>query len=173
MIRNIFIIRDGIGLVKLNFGQCHSLGTNEDLIVGFISGLEIFSDKVMGSQMKNIKVQEYIIHFYKDPSDNLLYVFISEHKDKIDEIRFKMQKISSLFSERYKEVLLNFDGEVSRFNDFGDLLIEMNLAQKNCGGRPECDGCPNSGKSLKFLRLFQKEKKGFFNRLKSLFKKQN
>lgn len=168
MIRNIFIVQNGIPLVKLNFGDCHSLGENQELIIGFMAAFEIFAKTVVQSKMESIKMEDYIIRYFKDQSElNLLYVFIIENEKKSDEINLKMQRISSLFSERYGDVVLNFDGNVSRFYNFRNDLINMNLAQKNCGGRPECEGCPNSKKSLKFLKMFKKERMGFFRRLKS------
>jgi len=172
IIRNIFIIQNGVPLVKLNFGECHSLGDNEDLIAGFIHGLESFTSKIMGSSLKSINVEDYIFYFYKDPSKyHLLFIFITEPDADEESIKFKMKKIAGLFIEKYSEVLVDFTGEVSQFNDFKDLLIQMNLAQKNCGGRPECEGCPNSGNYLKVLDIFKKEKKGFFKRLRSVFKR--
>ncbi len=101
----------------------------------------------------------------------MLYFFIADTNEDPKKINFKIKKIASLFNEMYSEFLQDFTGEVSRFNDFKDVLIDMNLAQRNCGGRPECEGCPNSDKTNIVLNNFKEDKKGFLNRLKSLFKK--
>ncbi len=155
-------------MVKLNFGECHSLGLDENLISGFICALESFSNEITRSIIKSINFEDYIFHFYKDQR-NLLHVFISEPDDDIEVINFKIRRIASLFVEMYSTILQEYNGEISRFNDFGNILIDMNLTQKNCGGRPECEGCPNSVKTLKVLDAFKEKKKGFLNRLKSLF----
>ncbi|TXT53499.1 MAG: hypothetical protein BAJALOKI2v1_940008 [Promethearchaeota archaeon] len=39
MITNIFVIREGIALIKFNFGDCHSFIDDDYLIAGFKSGL--------------------------------------------------------------------------------------------------------------------------------------
>ena len=170
MIRNIFIIKDGIPLMKLNFGECHSLQVEDDLLTGFISGLVSFSREATGSSIKKMTFDDYVFHFLKQISgSHLLYVLVSEEGDEMEEIEFKMNKIADLFHERYSSVMEDFCGEVSRFEEFKQLLLDMNLAQKNCGGRPECDGCPNSSNVAHFLESFQKKKKGFFQRVKDFF----
>lgn len=173
MIRNIFIIQNGIALVKSNFGECHSLSGDSNLIAAFMSGLDSFSRELTGSSIKSMNIEDYEFYFFKDGGKfDLLYVFISEKGDNSETIDFKMKKTAELFLERYSESLESFHGEVSRFEGFKALLIEMQIAQKNCGGRPECEGCPNSSNVLKFLNVFQNEKKGFFSRLKSFFTKE-
>lgn len=170
MIRNIFIIKDGAALVKLNFGKCHSIKENQDLVTGFISGLVSFSKEAIGTSIETMTIDKYIFYFLKEEErSNLLYVFVSEEDDDPEKIQFKMKKIADLFFERYDSVIDDFDGEVSRFGAFKQDLIEMNLAKKNCGGRPECKGCPNSSKSAHFLEVFEKEQKSFFQRIKSFF----
>ncbi len=157
-------MRNGVPLVKLNFGECHSLGVNEDLIMSFIGGLEAFVKTVANSNMEKISLENHIFHFYKEI--DLLFIFITENEINQKEIDFKMRKISSLFNQKYSTDLQDFNGKVSIFNDFKNTLIDMNLAEKNCGGRPECEGCPNSKKTLKFLQSFMGEKAGFFKRLR-------
>ncbi len=66
MIRNLFIINHGIALLKLNFGECHSLGVNDDLIAGFMSAMDSFSKEVTGSSIRSINFKDYIFHFYND-----------------------------------------------------------------------------------------------------------
>jgi hypothetical protein len=172
MIRNIFITQNGISLVKLNFGECHSLGNNEDLVTGFLCALDSFSKEVTGSTIKSMYFDEYKFHFFKDEDYfDLLYVFITEILDDPNEVDFKIRKIASIFAEKYADAMKDFYGEISKFDDFKSILIDMNLAKKNCGGLPECTGCPNSVKTLNVIDTFQVSKKGFLRRFKSIFKR--
>ena len=63
MIRNIFIIKDGIPLVIVNFGACHSLGEDDDLISGFIYVFGTFSRELTGDLIKTIDFENYTMCF--------------------------------------------------------------------------------------------------------------
>jgi len=171
MIRNIFIIKNGIPLVIINFGACHSLGSDDDLISGFIYVFGTFSRELTGDMIKTIDFENYKMYFYEDKTYlDLLFVFIYEINVKSKDIEFRIKKVASLFDERYSHRISEFNGNISHFSDFKNILLEMNLAQKNCGGRPECEGCPNSNKTLSLLNSFSNDKDGFLHRLKSFFK---
>ncbi len=172
MIRNIFIIKDGVPLIKLHFGECHSLGSNEELLTGFLCALQNFSKELTGSTIKSINLEEYNFYFYKDERrPDLLHVFISDGGEDPSDINFKIQKIAGIFTSKYDSTLEAFDGEVSQFDDFKQVLLDMNLARKNCGGHEECEGCPNNTKTLKFLNTFQTNRTGFLSWLRKVFKK--
>ncbi|TXT67454.1 MAG: hypothetical protein BAJALOKI1v1_90026 [Promethearchaeota archaeon] len=157
MIRNIFIIKNGLALVKLHFGECHSLKQVDNLIAAFISSLDSYSKKAMGASIKNITLGNYIFYLMKDDlRSNLLYVCILDNNDSDADVQFKMEKIAELFYNEFASVIENFNGEISRFGAFKKKLLEMNLAKKNCGGRPECEGCPNSSRVPGFLNFFKK-----------------
>ncbi|MHA1230574.1 MAG: hypothetical protein ACTSRP_08115 [Candidatus Helarchaeota archaeon] len=170
MIRNIFIINNGVPLVTKNFGECQSLGNDNHLISGFIEALFSFSKEIVKSSIQSMNFDEYTFYFYKNPAyEDILYVVVSDRDDEPELMKFKIRKISSIFIEQYTDKLQSFKGDIGIFDGFGDILIEMNIAQKNCGGRPECEGCPNSQKVSKILNFFKKDKKSFLQRLKSFF----
>ena len=172
MIRNLLVLNHGVLLVKLNFGECHSFGANDDLVAGFISALDMFSNEITGGSIKTINFENYIFHFYKNQNSlKNLYVFITDSEEDEELVNFKINKIASLFYNRYSKILNKFNGEVNQFNDFKETLLEMNLAQKNCGGCPECAGCTNSMKQHAILNSYENDKKGFLHRFKTLFKK--
>ena len=172
MIRNLLIMNHGILLVKLNFGECHSFGANDDLVAGFISALDLFSNEITGGSIKAINFEHYTFHFHKDNNvSSNLYVFITDSEEDMEDINFKISKIASLFYNKYSEILKRFRGETNQFNDFKKSLLEMNLTQKNCGGRPECSGCLNSTKTHEILNKYNEDKKGFLNRFKGIFKR--
>ena len=171
IIRNLFIIRNSILLLNVNFGECHSLGTDENLIASFISAIDILANEATGHSINKINFESYIFHFYNDNhSINKTFILIADSEENKSMVNFKIKKIASLFNEKYAVALSNFIGEVSQFNDFKQVLIEMNLAQKNCGGRPECVGCPNSAKSHKLLNLYERDNKGFLHGFRNMLK---
>jgi hypothetical protein len=102
-----------------------------------------------------MEFDEFSFHFYRDPNDPSIYfLFVTDIEEEKNEITFKIRKIANIFNEKYSEILENFNGNISRFDSFGTMLIEMKLAQKNCGGHSECIGCPNSDLDSRILRAF-------------------
>ncbi len=61
------------------------------------------------------------------------------------ENRNKLNRISSLFLERYEDEVARFKAtNVSQdFHGFVDYLHELDITQPNCGGRPTCADCPD------------------------------
>lgn len=145
MIQNLFVIRNGIAIVQQNFGNCHSLNYEPNLVTSFISALQSFSQEITGSSIKNMEFEDYIFHFLRDPDfPEIFYCLVTDIEDDKNEISFKIKKIASIFKEKYGDTLKEFTHEISQYRNFGNILIDMHLAQKNCGGQPECVGCPNS-----------------------------
>jgi len=92
-----------------------------------------------------LNFEEISLHFYKDPNDpNIFYVVVTDVDDDIDEINFKIHRIAEIFNQNYESILKDFHGYVGPFRNFGDILISMNLAEKNCGGGSECEGCAHN-----------------------------
>ena len=172
MIRNLFIIRHGIPLVRLDFGECYSLGVNDDLIAGLMGALDSFCHELTGTSIRSLNFANYIFYFYKDISiPSNLFVFIADSDEEPWTVNFKIHRIAQIFTEKYSEIIRAFNGNVNQFKDFNSILVDMNLAPKNCGGRPECDGCPNSIKTNEILNAFNEDKKGFLDRFTGLFKR--
>jgi hypothetical protein len=102
-----------------------------------------------------MEFDKFIFHFYRNSNDpRTFYLFVTDIEEEKREIKFKIQRIAKIFNEKYSEVLENFNGNISQFDSFGQILIEMNLAQKNCGGHPECVGCPNSDLNSRIIKAF-------------------
>ena len=145
MIQNIFVFKAGVVLVNQNFGQCHSLGRDINLISSYLYALQQISIEITGTAIKSLNFEEIALHFYKDSNDpNIFYVIVTDVEDDIDEVNFKIHRIAEIFNQNYKTILEDFHGYVNPFRNFGDILISMNLAEKNCGGGSECEGCAHN-----------------------------
>ena len=145
MIQNIFIFKTGVVLVNQNFGQCHSLGRDINLVSSYLYALQQISIEITGTSIKSLNFEEIAFHFYKDSKDpNIFYVVVTDIDDDLDEINFKIHRIAEIFNQNYKSILKDFYGNVGPFRNFGDILISMNLAEKNCGGGSECEGCTHN-----------------------------
>ncbi len=158
MIQNIFISKNGILLTSQNFGNCHSINLNKDLISSFFTAIQKFSLVITGTSINFIDFEKLLVYFYEDPNDeNLLYILITDFNDNPIEINFKMQKIATLFFNNYRQYIKNFKGYVSPFQTFGNTLIKMKLALKNCGGHPTCNNCSKNMNQNNLLSIIQKK----------------
>lgn len=143
MIRNLIIFsKKGYNLLEVNFGECHSLAASPLMVSGFISAIYAFGQSLNGRGIKNIRFEHLYFMLY---TQNEFIFLISVDDDRESENRAKLERISSLFLEKYSEDLREFE-ETSitpDFTEFIDLLLDLDISQKNCGEHPDCEDCPN------------------------------
>ena len=172
MIQNIFIFKSGIVLVNHNFGQCHTLGRDINLVSSYLYALQQISVEITGTSIKSLNFEKISFHFYKDPYDsNVFYVIVTDVDDDLEEINFKIHRIAEIFDQNYKENLQEFHGNVGTFRNFGDILISMNLAEKNCGGGSECEGCAHNEDFSDIVNVLENSERKFLSRIRKLFRK--
>lgn len=142
MIRNLVILdSEGNDLVNANFGECHSLGTDSELIGSFVSAVYSFSQSIIGQTIKSIKFAN--LNFMILSRDNVVYM-ISVDDSEVTANRNKLERISELFAESYDHEFVHRKSHLAHdFDGFIDMLHDLDITQKNCGGRPSCDGCPD------------------------------
>lgn len=171
MIRDIVILnKSGIALFSKNFGECHSFGEDPHLFAGFLSAIYNFSESINSGGISKIDLSDdKRILFQKN--DKRIYAMICDSTDDIQTMEVKAEKISEIFESEYKKELERFEGDISCFEGFGALLLDLKINQKNCGARPECDDCPNSSKSLPLDNITNelKEELSLWQKIKSKF----
>lgn len=143
MIRNLIILNSaGNTLLSTNFGECHSLGTNSELIGGFVSAICSFSQAVIGQDIRNIRFEN--LDFMVLSKEDVIFMISVDDGTALDNRR-KLDRISSLFIERYENELFSLKAscDIPYFREFVDYLYELDIAQHNCGSRPSCENCPN------------------------------
>ena len=143
MIRNLIIIdKKGTNLLEVNFGECHSLAADPLMISSFISAIYAFGQSLNSRGIKNIRFEHLYFMLY---TQNEFIFLISVDDDLESENRAKLERISSLFLERYSEQLRELEeaSTTPDFTEFIDLLLDLDIAQKNCGEHPDCEDCPN------------------------------
>ena len=171
LIQNIFVFKAGVALVNQNFGQCHSLSRDINLVSSYLYALQQLSVEITGTPIKSLNFEEIALHFYKDPNDpNIFYVIVSDADDNRDEINFKIHRIAEIFDQNYKEYLQEFNGNIVPFRNFGEILINMNLAEKNCGGGSECEDCSHNNDFSDLGKVLENKKNSLFTRIRKLFR---
>jgi hypothetical protein len=148
MIRNLIIIdKDGRALLSANYGDCHSLGEDEDLISGFVSAVYGFSRFLDAKTLDQIQLGT--LTFILMSKGNLVFT-LSVDDENIPEHKSTLVKIIDLFEELYDyyTVCIEPDIDNSVFKEFPKFLVDQEILSRNCGNYSECEGCPNRTKSL-------------------------
>ena len=143
MIRNLIILDSaGNDILSANFGECHSLGTGSELIGNFVSAIYSFSQTIIGQEIRNIRFEH--LDFLILSKHDIIFMISADDGASSDNRR-KLDRISSLFIERYEEDLDRFKRTniPQYYPTFIDYLHELDITQRNCGGRPTCEDCPN------------------------------
>jgi len=149
MIQNLIIIKDGSTLLSEDFGECHSLHSNPILLSGFFDALMSFSEEFEQGSLEQLRFKNANVNFLK--SNGLLYVIVTDLEDNLTVNTTKLNKIAQLFYRGYGKFLSNFSGEITSFDKFKDTILELGIAQKNCGNHKECSDCQNSAKNNPIL----------------------
>ncbi|MHA2425247.1 MAG: hypothetical protein ACXAEF_10685 [Candidatus Thorarchaeota archaeon] len=143
MIRNLIILDSaGRDLLAVNFGECHSMGGSPALISSFVSAIYSFSQSAIGQGIKNIKFENL---YFMILNINEIIFLISADDEDVQTNRVKLQRIAEMFFDRYKKEMRDFEANsiAPDFTEFTKHLLDLRITQENCGGRSECEGCPN------------------------------
>ncbi|MEX2684648.1 MAG: hypothetical protein Q6373_023960 [Candidatus Sigynarchaeota archaeon] len=116
---------DALYLIHAHSGNCiifrkyGNLEFNEDLIAGFLTALKDFSSEVTGGKgrMKNLDMGEYTILLLNE-SGLLIAAAINKRRDD-ESIAYKaLRELLEAFLKDYKDVLVNWNGNLKIFKDF-------------------------------------------------------
>ncbi|MGC9780773.1 MAG: hypothetical protein HZR80_16140 [Candidatus Heimdallarchaeota archaeon] len=157
MIQNLIIIKDGTTLLNDNFGNCHSLNSNPILLSAFFEALISFSEEFEQGTLEQLKFENTNVNFLK--SNGLLYILVSDTSDRMQTIRSKLKKIARLFNEKFGNTVKDFTGEITSFSQFKNTLLELEIAQKNCGKHSECSEYPDKENNSSILDQIIKTEK--------------
>lgn len=159
LIQNLDIMMNDIVLLNHNFGNCHIISDEPDLVSGFISALHSFSRVVIGSKIKSINFEDFKFYFYKGVNHtNLLYMFITNDSDEDSVLGIKIIRIADLFEMAYSKDLNVFSGNVTQFKKFKSIITKSKIIDKNCGENETCGECPNSIKKSPVVEVINKNK---------------
>ncbi len=148
MIRNLIIIdENGRALLTANYGECHSLGDDNDMISGFISAVYGFANVVNSTSVDEIQLGT--LTFILQSKGNLVFALSMDDRNLIEH-RKTLAKIIDLFEDLYDYYSLCIESNIdkSTFAEFPKFLVDQEILKPNCGNYTECAECPNSVKSL-------------------------
>ncbi|NHJ87809.1 MAG: hypothetical protein FK734_20270 [Asgard group archaeon] len=139
MIQNLIVIKDGTAIFNEYFGECHKLNKDPMLLSAFFEAIMSFSSEFDQGILQFIKFKSATAGFLK--KNDLLFVAISDTTDHENSISTKLKVIAKMFHQEFGSKLKQFTGEYSIFKSFKDQLIELGIAQYNCGENSLCEQC--------------------------------
>ena len=171
-LKNLFIAKSGLLLVNNNYGNCHSLNVDVELLSGFFWALQGVSQKIAGSSIRTMDFEDLSFHFHHDSTyEDIRFIVITDCSDDYEEVQEAIFKISKLFFKLYSESITNFRGIVSIYDEFGDILVKKGIVEKNCGTNCDycqCNKCEKSCDHSKIVAFFLNKKQKY---LKAVFEK--
>ncbi|MHA1263928.1 MAG: hypothetical protein ACTSRS_01715 [Candidatus Helarchaeota archaeon] len=119
---DLYIInRNGLCLLHQKFG---TMEVDSDLVGGFFSAIQQFLQDILPSGESNIKALDrgdFKLLIEHGKETDIFGVAISEREDI--EVRRKLIEITKEFETRYKDNLLNFNGDVGQFQSFKNFIL--------------------------------------------------
>ncbi len=132
MIENLWILIEGGVLVfSKNFTKLKI--TDDDLIAGFLSALDLFVKETTNDEIKSIIMEgrkfSYIV------GDGLIIVISTNQLDNDILIQDLLKDIKIKFLEKFKENISNFSGNTAYFSNFdteelGEILTKSDISIK-------------------------------------------
>ena len=128
MIKNIFIMKGNTG--ELIFYKTYEEMFNVNLTSGFLSAIFSFVKQTLNTEeLSEIEVGpfRFIFEIERIRNDELLFALFSDRTDNLVEIRSQLREIKSQFLIKFDLDLLteNYDGEVSKYYEFEDVINEI------------------------------------------------
>ncbi|MBN2228114.1 MAG: hypothetical protein JW779_00875 [Candidatus Thorarchaeota archaeon] len=153
MIRNLIVIdNNSRPIVSANFGECHSLGQDDELISGFISAVYSFSKMLAADSLDQIQMRG--LTFIIKSRGTLIFALSADDPNRATHEK-TLVKIIDLFEDLYDyySTCVDPDVDTSVFHEFPRFLVDQSILQPNCGKYTDCKDCPNSERDLPLREL--------------------
>ena len=128
MIKNIFIMKGNTG--ELIFYKTYEDIFNIKLTSSFLSAIFSFVKQTLKTEdLSEIEVGpfRFIFEIEKIKNDELMFALFSDRTDNLVELRNQLREIKTQFLNKFDLNLLtdNFDGEISKFFDFDENIVNI------------------------------------------------
>jgi len=118
LLRDIWILAES-GLVM--FHRVFNKKIDANLFGGMLTALNSFAEELSEGGLSNFELANKRFTVAKE--GNYLFIANAEKKNSIKKVKIELEKLKKRFFEFYPEnLLLNWNGDTSMFNDFGDKI---------------------------------------------------
>ena len=127
-IQEIYIMDKRSGVLLFSTKN-DGIKVSEDLISGFISGLNIYAQEFWNNELNNIKMQKF--EFIIATIGDIIIVFRVDSGSSNKHLEKMIQDLGEEFNSRYQELLASkWDGNINIFKEFKIDNIMMKNFQK-------------------------------------------
>ena len=136
MIHSLWILNNnGICIFQLNCG-CFEI--DPQLFSGLLSALSSFTRETIKREINTILIED--VKFIFEKSNNLYFVLCADKKDNNILLHKRLIRVQIHFLNKYKDVLSNWNGEVSKFEPFGEKVDKIVSCSME-GTELYCENC--------------------------------
>ena len=121
MISKVLIIRaNGILCYsKSLFGHDQ---VDDDFVSGFLTTFLDIAQKIGGGEIKSFNFRNFNIIYSYDDEKFCVFILIADINDLEYELRANLELLKSEFINRYRDDLINWDSDISKFENFDDFV---------------------------------------------------
>lgn len=119
MIHNLYIIkRNGICIFHKKYG---SLEEDPQSIAGLLTALSMFSNSIIGEEIKFIATNNFKFYFKAD--DKCIFVTFNDNADPNENIQQKLENVRNLFYQKFPKIEQQYkSGNIKCFENFEEDL---------------------------------------------------
>ncbi|MHA1986848.1 MAG: hypothetical protein ACW98D_09430 [Promethearchaeota archaeon] len=117
-------------VIKSNGLLCYSKAfrredkMDDDFISGFLTTILDISQKIGGGEVRSLNFRNFNIRYSYDKDKLCIFILVADIDDPEKELNEKLQLMKTEFMVRYKDNLINWDDEISKFEKFDDFTLK-------------------------------------------------
>ena len=128
-IDEFWVINEG-GLCLYNISVENEPNLDPGLFGGFVTAIDQFGENLSNDRIQKLNLGKNLIVFKKNLKNNLLFVGLTV-KSGEKKLRKVLYEIESKFLDKYSdELILNWDGDLSVFEDFYEEIKRLFRGKK-------------------------------------------
>ncbi|MFX0030714.1 MAG: hypothetical protein ACFE8B_15990 [Candidatus Hermodarchaeota archaeon] len=93
---------------------------DDDFISGFLTAILDISQKIGGGEIKSLNFRNFNINYSYDDDKLCIFILVSDINDPEEELRDKIGLLKTEFIKQYRENIVNWDDDVSKFEKFNE-----------------------------------------------------
>ncbi len=120
LIHSVWITRKGVCLLNLT---CDCMDVDHQLFSGFLTAISSFTKETVKREVNTIFIED--LKFVFEKNSDFFFVLCAEKNDNNMLLHKKLIRIQAHFFHKYKDILSDWKGEISKFAPFGEKIDKI------------------------------------------------